>query len=143
MAAGFELIRSDVVRKELAGLAETERGSPDLYESAHTERTYAACLARADAMLFEGKRVLLDATFRGAARRAGPWSSSRRRRRVPVLGVVCEARPETVRARLAARTGDASDATWETYLGQRGGWEPGDTTDTITVATDEGTRSAR
>ena len=135
--AGFEVIRSDVVRKELAGLAKTERGGNDLYEPAHTERTYAACLARADALLFDGKRVLLDATFRSAAYRRAVFELGRRRR-VPVLGLVCEARPDTVRERLAARTGDPSDATWATHLGQRDEWEAGDTANTITVATDEG-----
>ncbi|HYH65608.1 MAG TPA: AAA family ATPase [Urbifossiella sp.] len=135
-AAGFEAIRADVVRKELAGLGETERGGDSLYEPAHTERTYAECLRRADALLFEGKRVVIDATFRTAAHRRAVVDLARRRR-VPVLGVVCEARPETVRARLATRAGDASDATWETYLRQRGDWEA-DAMATITVATDDG-----
>jgi aminoglycoside phosphotransferase family enzyme/predicted kinase len=133
-AAGFEVIRADVVRKELAGLRETERGGVELYDPAHTARTYAECLARTDALLFEGKRVLLDATFRTAAHRRDVIELARRRR-VPVLGVACEARPETVRQRLAARTGDASDATWETYLGQRREWDAaGD--EMLTVATD-------
>lgn len=136
-AAGFEVIRSDVVRKELAGVGETDRGHLELYDPAHTERTYAECLARADARLFEGKRVVIDATFRTAAHRRAAAEMARRRR-VPVLGVVCAARPETVRSRLAARTGDASDATFETYLRQRGGWESGEAAETVTVATDGG-----
>jgi uncharacterized protein len=123
-ACGFEIVRSDVVRKELAGLAEAERGGADLYTPAHTGRTYAECRRRADALLWEGKRVILDATFRAEAERRAAvelaWS-----RRVPALGVVCEASPETVRARLAARRGDASDATPEVYEWQRGGWEAG------------------
>ncbi|QDU21689.1 bifunctional aminoglycoside phosphotransferase/ATP-binding protein [Urbifossiella limnaea] len=133
-AAGFEVIRADVVRKELSGLRETERGGAGLYDPAHTERTYAECLKRADALLFEGKRVLLDATFRAAARRRAVVELARTWR-VPVLGVVCEARPETVRERLAARTGDASDATWQTYLKQLGEWEIGGA-DTLAVTTD-------
>ncbi|MBN9517571.1 AAA family ATPase, partial [bacterium] len=122
-AAGFEVVRSDVVRKELAGLGETERGD-DLYTPAHTDRTYAECRRRADALLWEGKRMILDATFRDARERAEVIELARARR-VPVLGVVCEARPETVQARLAARAGDASDATWEVYEKQRGAWEAG------------------
>ncbi len=122
-AAGFEVIRSDVVRKELAGLGETEHGD-SLYTPAHTDRTYDECRRRAGALLWEGKRVILDATFRDARERAKVIELARTRR-VPVLGVVCEARPETVRTRLAARAGDASDATWEVYEKQRGTWEAG------------------
>ncbi|MFO0800932.1 MAG: AAA family ATPase [Gemmataceae bacterium] len=134
VAAGFEVIRADVVRKDLAGLRETDRGDPELYAPAHTERTYAECLRRAATLLFEGKRVLLDATFRAAARRRAVAELARSLR-VPVMGVVCEARSETVRDRLAARTGDASDATWQTYLQQLGEWESGGA-DTLAVATD-------
>jgi predicted kinase len=43
--------------------------------------------------------------------------------------LICEARPDVVRDRLAARTGDVSDATWEVYQRQRGQWdEPGSET---------------
>jgi aminoglycoside phosphotransferase family enzyme/predicted kinase len=121
-AAGFAVVRSDVVRKELAGVAPTERGGPGLYEPAHTDRTYAECLRRADALLLDGKRVVIDATFRTAARRREVVELARRRR-VSAVGFVCVASPDTVRVRLAARTGDPSDATWETYQRQRGEWE--------------------
>lgn len=121
-AAGFEVIRSDVVRKELAGLGENERGGADLYTPACTARTYAECRRRADALLWEGKRVVIDATFRAARERAMVVELARTRR-VPVVGFVCEAAAETVRARLAARAGDPSDATWETYLQQHGDWD--------------------
>src|SRR5262249_20569256 len=56
--AGFEVIRSDVVRKELAGASE------GIYTPEWAERTYAECLRRAEQVLFEGQRPLVDATFR-------------------------------------------------------------------------------
>src|SRR5579884_50476 len=63
--AGFDLIRSDVVRKELAA---QDSASPQrqqvIYTSEWTARTYAECLHRAEQLLFEGKRVIVDATFR-------------------------------------------------------------------------------
>lgn len=135
--AGFEVVRSDVVRKELAGLTEADRGGDDLYTSGHTARTYAECLRRADALLFDGKRVVLDATFRAAVHRREAVELARRRR-VPVLGVICGASEETVRGRLAARSGDASDATWEVYRRQQGEWESAaGETDLLTVPTDQ------
>src|SRR5262249_36109920 len=64
--AGFTVIRSDVVRKELAGLPAEEpaRASLDegIYTPAWTARTHAECLRRAEHALFEGKRVLVDAS---------------------------------------------------------------------------------
>src|SRR5262249_54738529 len=57
--ADSQVIRSDVVRKELAaGTAE------DVYTPEWNDRTYASCLERAGRVLFEGGRVLIDATFR-------------------------------------------------------------------------------
>lgn len=65
--AGFQVIRSDVVRKELAGLAAETRAGGEvgagLYTPEWTQRTYADCLARAEAALWEGGRVAVDATF--------------------------------------------------------------------------------
>src|SRR5262249_54499476 len=72
--ANFSLIRSDVVRKELAasltlrvGIQRTPTRSvseAEIYSSAWTDRTYAECLDRAEKLLFQGKRVIVDATFR-------------------------------------------------------------------------------
>lgn len=124
--AGFIVIRSDAVRKELAGVAETA-DSPaevreDLYSTPMTEATYAACLEQAEALLFEGKRVIVDATFRADKHRkvfldlALKWG-------VPTLFLVCQANPETVRLRLGQRKGDVSDADWSVYQQLAGTWE--------------------
>jgi aminoglycoside phosphotransferase family enzyme/predicted kinase len=113
-AAGFDVIRSDVVRKELAGVAPEARLGGDCYSPEWDDRTYTECLRRADAHLLDGRRVLIDATFREDARRR-MFVELARRRCVPAVLFVCEANPEVVRSRLAARTGDASDATWDVY----------------------------
>ena len=66
--AGFIVIRSDEVRKELAG--RTDHGSApvafgeDLYTPVWNERTYAECLRRAEELIFDARRVLIDASFR-------------------------------------------------------------------------------
>jgi aminoglycoside phosphotransferase family enzyme/predicted kinase len=137
-AAGrFGVVRSDVVRKELAGLGPTARGGEELYSAEWTDRTYAECLRRAEQELFEGKRVVVDATFRTDARRRA-FLDLARRLHVPAVVFVCEAPPEVVRARLAARTADASDATPDVYEQQRAEWEPA-TGDAVVVSTNPGT----
>jgi len=123
--ANFELIRADVVRKELAGLPSAAPSPPEararLYSPEANERTYAECLRRTEALLFEGKRVLVDATFREEKHRqafldmAARWA-------VPALFLVTHADPETVRQRLQQRTGDASDADWQIFQQMAASW---------------------
>lgn len=127
-AAGLDVIRSDVVRKELAGLPADEPSPSQLREALYsaemTDRTYGECLRRAERMLGEGTRVLVDATFREErTRRAFVDAAVRCGVKVAVL--VCEAEPGTVRDRLAARRGDASDADWDVSRRLAAGWEPG------------------
>lgn len=117
--AGFAVIRSDMVRKELAASAAR---SEDIYTPAWTERTYAECLLRAERLLFEGKRVILDATFRAEQTRRTALDAARRWG-VPGLMLLCRADPAAVRERLASRRGDASDADWEVYRQMAERWE--------------------
>jgi predicted kinase len=118
--AGFSLIRSDVVRKELAA---REGGvSESIYTPEWNARTYTECLHRAERLLFEGKRVVIDATFREEKQRRKFLDAAVR---WGVQGVIflCRAQPETVRLRLKQRKGDASDADWSIYLHLAAGWE--------------------
>lgn len=114
----FRVIRTDVVRKELAGLeANTSaRGQFDegIYTAEWTERTYAECLDRAKRFLFEGERVIVDASFAREAHR-GAFLAAARRMGVPAVLLLCRVNPETARQRIASRRGDASDADEQTY----------------------------
>jgi aminoglycoside phosphotransferase family enzyme/predicted kinase len=116
--AGFDILRSDVVRKELAGGLTGEA----LYTPKWGRRTYAECLRRAEALLFEGRRVLVDANFRREEQRrlfldrAGRWA-------VPALLLLCRADPAEIRERLARRHGDASDADWSVFAKLAAEWE--------------------
>lgn len=130
--AGFHVIRSDVVRKELAGVPGTAQKPTvmdgGIYTPAWTDRTYAECLRRAEAFLFEGERVVVDATFLQEAKRR-TFLDAARRWGVPGVMFVCQAEPAVVRRRLAGRHGDASDADWAVYQQAAERWEePGELT---------------
>lgn len=125
--AGFDVIRSDQVRKELAGLpAEVSAAAAygeGIYRPEWTDRTYAECLRRAEERLFAGGRVVVDASFHSEARRR-TFREAAVRLGVRFRFLVCDAGREIVRRRLAARTGDASDADLEIYEGMAARWDP-------------------
>jgi predicted kinase len=115
--AGFHVIRSDVVRKDLAGVGGEECRSEfgqGIYSAELTKRTYADCLRQAEELLFHGERVLVDANFREENQRQ-MFLDAALRCGVPTVFLLCETEPELVRARLANRSGDASDADWSVY----------------------------
>ncbi len=125
--AGFSIVRSDLVRKELANLSGDESGpSPfgeGIYTPEWTHRTYDECLRRMAVHLFEGERVLVDASFGNEEHRrlflntAACWG-------VPAVLLICEAEPEVIRSRLSNRRGDASDADWAIHQQAAARWEP-------------------
>jgi aminoglycoside phosphotransferase family enzyme/predicted kinase len=116
--AGFDVIRSDVVRKELAGLkpGDSARSSHNegIYSPESTEKTYAECLARAEHRLQKGGRVIIDASF-GSERHRKRFLDAAVRNGAQGLFLVCIASPEVARRRLQDRRGDASDADLNTY----------------------------
>jgi aminoglycoside phosphotransferase family enzyme/predicted kinase len=140
--AGFRLIRSDLVRRELAGQAGQEwqpaAFGQGLYTPEWTARTYRECLRRAEHGLFEGQRILIDASFREDSWRREILEAARRWR-VPVLLLLCRTPPEVRRVRLESRRHDASTADWSIAMQAAQHWEePGPETRPITheVATD-------
>ncbi len=131
-ALGMEVISSDVVRKELAGLPpQARRREPlggGIYSPQMTERTYQALMARARQLLREGRWVVLDATF--LRRRHRQWARRLAAQEgVRFLCLLLQAPEAEVQRRLARREEEginASDARWEVYLAQRQAWEPPD-----------------
>lgn len=126
-AEGFVWVRSDAVRKQLAGLepetaARTAPGA-GIYTPEWTARTYARCLGIARAALLEGERVVVDANFKFAAQREA-FIALARELGVPLQIFVCEAEPAAAEARLSRRTGDASDADLAVYRLARAEWQP-------------------
>lgn len=124
--ASFHVIRSDTVRKELAGLAPRESAEAafgsGIYTEEWSDRTYGACLERARRRLFRGERVIVDASFHREERRRA-FLEAGRRHGARVLLLICDAAPEIVRGRMAARGEDASDADWSVYRGMTDRWE--------------------
>jgi predicted kinase len=127
--AGFSVIRSDEVRKEMASLT----GAPSsptgfgmgIYSPAWTERVYGECARRVEGLLFEGRKALVDASFGRESDRvhfidvATRWG-------VPLILFLCRAEPDVVRERLDSRHGDVSDADWQVYQEAAARWdEPG------------------
>jgi predicted kinase len=123
---GFEVVRSDIVRKELVGLPPEASASVSfgegIYTPEWTDRTYEACLRRADVLLFKGHRVIVDASFARQSDRHR-FLDLARRRCVPGVFLLAEAPPEETLSRLAARSGDASDAGPAIYRAASERWE--------------------
>jgi aminoglycoside phosphotransferase family enzyme/predicted kinase len=104
------VVRSDRVRKQLAGLEPTARGgaAAGIYSHTWTDRVYAGLRERAARILDGGRAAILDATFARAAFRADAIAFARG------LGVPCwivETRCDAalVRERLEARSREGSD----------------------------------
>jgi len=120
-------IRSDAVRKELAGLAPGSSAPADfgegIYSGEWTERTYEECLRRTGELLFDGRRVIIDASFS-----AQNWRQRVRelalRLGVPWVLFHCTTDRSVVANRLAGRVGDVSDADWTVYEKALQRWEP-------------------
>jgi aminoglycoside phosphotransferase family enzyme/predicted kinase len=115
---GWTVLRSDEIRKDLAGIGHATRApaapGEGIYDDAHTAATYAEMLRRADVLLRLGHSVILDATWaradqRAAAARAARESASE------LVRIRCDAPVPVAVARATRRIGsdDVSDATEE------------------------------
>jgi uncharacterized protein len=105
-------VRSDMERKRLFGVSPLERLPADAYTQEVTKRVYAMCRKRALLTLEGGKSVIVDAVHARAEER-DVLAALAAAKGVPFTGVWLEAPPELLRDRIAARTGDVSDATPE------------------------------
>ena len=109
------LVRTDVVRKELF---------PDpSYTAEESRRTYEAVYDRAGDRLAGGDSVVLDGTFRRAARRQEARDLAERRGAdLRLVRVSCDER--TAKARIRSRADDPSDADVDVYDLLREEFEP-------------------
>jgi aminoglycoside phosphotransferase family enzyme/predicted kinase len=106
---GAVVLRTDEIRKRLWDRAPEERLPPEAYAREESERVYAEMLKTARLCLAAGWPVILDAVFLHPRERTAAEALAARAG-VPFKGVWLEEDPETLRQRIAARRGDASDA---------------------------------
>jgi aminoglycoside phosphotransferase family enzyme/predicted kinase len=109
-APGAVIVRSDIERKRLFAVPETTRLPAASYTRKASEKVYDRLFEKARRILAAGHSVILDAVFSKAHER-DEASRIATATGLPISGLWLEAPPETMRARVAARTGDASDAT--------------------------------
>ncbi|WP_338441148.1 AAA family ATPase [Synechococcus elongatus IITB4] len=133
------ILRSDAVRKHLAGVPLFERGGPELYSAEMNDRTYnrllqlGLCLARA------GYRVILDAKYDRQAYRNAAIAAAQSQE-IPIRILHCQASESTLRQRLQDRQGDIADATADLVSQQLAAWQGFNTTEqnfVQTIATEE------
>jgi len=103
------ILRSDEVRKRLWGIGPLQALPKEAYGPGQSERVYGTLLAEAGLILRAGQSVVLDAVFlRPEERRAAQDLAAQLG--LAFQGYWMEAPEDVLRARIAARAGDASDA---------------------------------
>ena len=126
-AGSIVRLRSDVERKRLFGLAPHDRShSPTdggIYTADATRRTYVRLRELAEELLRAGWPVIVDAAFLKRAERDS-FATLAVERGVGFGILAPEAAPEELRRRLAARRGDASEATADVLDRQLAWLEP-------------------
>lgn len=108
-APGALILRSDVVRKSLCGVPETQRLPAEFYTRELSARVYAALYQDARVALAAGWSVIVDAVFAAETERAAVAAVARDLA-LPFAGVWLEAPLDVRKARVGQRRGDASDA---------------------------------
>lgn len=122
-APGALVVRSDVVRKRLFGVPPEQPLPVEAYSPDWHRRVAKAMLAQAEAALTAGQAVILDAVH-GQAATQEETEVLAQRLSVPFTGLWLSAPREVLLARVAARRGDASDATVEVVERQLAAGEP-------------------
>ncbi|MBS88196.1 bifunctional aminoglycoside phosphotransferase/ATP-binding protein [Sphingobium sp.] len=108
-APGARILRSDVLRKRLAGLPPETPLSKEAYSTSASAAVYAELERLAQLALNEGRSLIVDAVYaRPDERRAIAQVAAQKN--VPFAGIWLDAPSEVLKARIAARVNDASDA---------------------------------
>ena len=123
---GAVVVRSDVERKRLAGIALEQHMPAGSYTPEASDKVYAAMLGQAGRALRAGHSVVLDAVFARPQERQAAEALAREAA-VPFEGLWLEVPKEVAQARVAARGVDASDAT-PAVVERQFGYDLGDIT---------------
>jgi len=116
-------LRSDAVRKHLAGIPLDQAGGDQLYTSAMSQKTYGRLLELGIKLASQGFPVILDAKYdrQGTRQEAIALIQGHQ---LPVKIIHCTAPEKVLRDRLLSRTGDISDATADLLTQQQATAEP-------------------
>jgi uncharacterized protein len=106
---GAVIVRSDVERKALFGLSETEKLPSSAYTDEVNVRVYTALGDKAQRIAAAGHSVIVDAVFAKPQERAA-IAAAARSARLRLQGLFLTADTETRLRRVASRVRDASDA---------------------------------
>ncbi|MDH3233109.1 MAG: AAA family ATPase [Alphaproteobacteria bacterium] len=107
---GAVVLRSDVIRKSLAGVDPLTRLGPDGYSAEMTARTYGTLRERAEAALAAGHSVVADAVHARPEERAA-LEALAAAAGVAFDGLWLDAPGDELETRVSERGADASDAT--------------------------------
>lgn len=108
-APGARVIRSDVLRKRLAGVPPETRLSSEHYSAGHSERVYLALAEGTASAIAGGQSVIADAAFMDPAQR-GRMAAVARTAGAGFTGLWLETSLARRVTRLSTRRADASDA---------------------------------
>ncbi len=108
-APGALHLRSDVERKRLFGVPETQRLDRQHYRIGTAQRVYSIVEDKARRALSAGQAVIVDAVFANQEERANIEAIAREAG-CPFIGLWLQAPAEMLIARVERRQGDASDA---------------------------------
>lgn len=122
---GAEVIRTDVLRKELLNIAPAEKHyesfGQGIYSGDMTRKTYEKAVELASEQLQQGKPVIIDASFKSRSDRALAFDLAVKRN-VPFYVVECVCPDDVVKMRLEKRmkeNNNPSDGRWEILQEQR------------------------
>lgn len=107
---GAVVLRTDVIRKRLAGVGLEQKMPADWYTKENSAATYRELVAQAGIALQAGHSVIADAVF-AVKQERDAIEAVARELRVTFRGLWLEASGQALKQRVAARSGDASDAT--------------------------------
>jgi uncharacterized protein len=116
-------IRSDAVRKHLAGIPVDESGEDAIYSDEMTEKTYDRLLELGITLAKEGFSVILDAKYDRSQHRQQAITRAEVNN-IPLKIIYCTAPQAVLRDRLNKRQGDVSDATADLITTQIANAEP-------------------
>ncbi|TAE57986.1 MAG: adenylyl-sulfate kinase [Nostocales cyanobacterium] len=116
-------IRSDAVRKHLAGIPLLQRGGNEIYTPEMTQKTYSKLLSLGITLANQGWKVILDAKYDRQHLRQEAINQANKHH-LPLKIISCTAPIEVLTERLVNRRGDIADATSDLLASQLKQAEP-------------------